>query len=163
MIQKGGAKNSGCAANNAQQAEVDHPKCDAQLYYSVMSNAEANVVMKDDAIAPDVLAGDPICTALLPTANVGTAQMIRWRVEARDTANTAGTDPPYKNTTDNDQYFGDRDPGRYYHVTTADPSLVPEPDLCLTDLSARHEWRVPVLVFLCRAQCRRHLSARTVL
>ena len=78
-----------------------------KLYYKVMyAAAESNVVMKDDGVAPDVLAGDHIYTALLPTANAGTAQMIRWRVEARDTANTAGTDPPYKNATDNDQYFG---------------------------------------------------------
>ena len=77
-----------------------------KLYYRVMFNAETSVVMKDDGIAPDVTAGDHIYTAQLPTANAGTAQMIRWRVEARDTANSPGTDPPYKNTTDNDQYYG---------------------------------------------------------
>ena len=77
-----------------------------KLYYRVMYNAESNVVMKDDGIAPDVLANDRIFTALLPTVNAGTAQMIRWRVEARDTANTPAADPPYKNTTDNDQYYG---------------------------------------------------------
>ncbi len=78
-----------------------------KLYYRVMFNAEASgVVMRDDGLAPDLIANDHIFTALLPTVNAGAAQMIRWRVEARDTANTAATDPPYRISTDNDQYFG---------------------------------------------------------
>ena len=32
--------------------------------------------------------------------------MVRWRVEAKDNANTASAEPPYRDTTDNDQYFG---------------------------------------------------------
>ena len=77
-----------------------------KLYYRVMFNAESNVVMKDDGLFPDLIANDHIYTAQIPTVNAGAAQMIRWRVEARDSANTAATEPPYRNTADNDQYYG---------------------------------------------------------
>ncbi len=77
-----------------------------QLKYLVMFAAETSVTMKDDGIAPDAIAGDTIFTAQIPTTAMTAGQMLRWRVEAKDNASTAATDPPYRDTADNDRYFG---------------------------------------------------------
>ena len=77
-----------------------------QLKYLVMTNAESSVTMKDDGIAPDVTAGDTIFTAQIPTTTMTAGQMLRWRVVATDNAAAATTDPPFRDSTDNDQYYG---------------------------------------------------------
>jgi hypothetical protein len=77
-----------------------------QLTYLVMYNAPTTITMKDDGVAPDAVAGDSIYTAQIPTTTAGVGRMIRWRVVATDTANTSATDPPYRDTADNDQYYG---------------------------------------------------------
>ena len=77
-----------------------------QLKYSVMFAAESSLVMKDDGVAPDAVAGDTIFTAQIPTTVMTSGQMLRWRVEAKDTANTALADPPYRDVTDNEKYYG---------------------------------------------------------
>ena len=78
-----------------------------QLRYRVMFGAEVTTLfMKDDGVAPDAIAGDQIFTAQIPTTTMTAGQMIRWLVRATDNANTAATDPPYRDTADNDQYYG---------------------------------------------------------
>lgn len=77
-----------------------------QLKYRVMYTPEVSVPMRDDGVAPDSAAADGTYTAQIPTANITAGQMIRWRVEARDNTNVAGTEPPFRDTTDNAQYFG---------------------------------------------------------
>ncbi len=77
-----------------------------QLKYRVMFAAETSVNMRDDGIAPDAIAGDTVFTGQVPTTTMTAGQMLRWRVEAKDNASTAATEPPYRDTTDNDQYFG---------------------------------------------------------
>ena len=81
-----------------------------QLKYTVFNPAagvsETSVTMKDDGIAPDAVAGDTIFTAQIPTTAMTAGQMLRWRVEAKDNASTAATNPPYRDTADNDKYFG---------------------------------------------------------
>ena len=52
------------------------------------------------------MAGDTIFTAQIPTTVMTSGQMLRWRVEAKDNANTALADPPYRDVTDNDRYYG---------------------------------------------------------
>jgi len=77
-----------------------------QLRYRVMFNAETIVAMKDDGIAPDTLAGDAIYTAQMPTTSLLAGQMLRWKVVALDNLNATSADPPFRDTADNDQYFG---------------------------------------------------------
>ena len=86
-----------------------NPTNPVQLKWRLMQGAETSVVMKDDGVAPDVLAGDSIYTALFPTvisSGATAGQMFRWRIEAKDNVNTAATEPPYRDATDNDQYYG---------------------------------------------------------
>ncbi|HEV7869060.1 MAG TPA: CotH kinase family protein, partial [Chthoniobacteraceae bacterium] len=82
------------------------PTNPVNLRYRVMYGGEVAVVMKDDGMAPDALAGDNFYTAQIPTANVGAGKMIRWKVEARDNSGTPSTSPPFRDQTDNEQYFG---------------------------------------------------------
>ncbi len=62
--------------------------------------------MLDNGANGDVLAGDGIYTAQIPTSGVGAGQMLRWRIIATDSAGTIATAPPYTVPTDCDQYFG---------------------------------------------------------
>ncbi len=78
------------------------------LKYRLMQAVESSIVMRDNGVAPDAVAGDSIFTASLPTTNIGPGMMLRWRIEARDNASTpsVSTEPPFLDPTDNDQYFG---------------------------------------------------------
>ena len=79
-----------------------------QLQYQIMYNSVQTVNMQDNGVAPDLVAGDGIYAGQIPTINAGAGRMIRWRIFARDSAATpvSRTDPPYRDTTDNDQYYG---------------------------------------------------------
>lgn len=83
-----------------------HPTTPVQLRYRVMYGAESNIVMQDNGVAPDTLAGDSIYSAQIPTTALQPGQMIRWRVIATDNASANLTDPPYRDTNDNEQYYG---------------------------------------------------------
>ena len=89
------------------------------LKWRRMYDAETSVTMVDDGLNGDVLAGDFIFTARIPTTSFTTGQMVRWRVEAKDTANQFGFSPPYNfasnatqtnpvpdATTELEQYYG---------------------------------------------------------
>ena len=73
----------------------------------LMYDAELTAIpMKDDGIAPDLMANDGLFTANIPTSNVGYGQMLRWRFEAVDASSNLTKLPAYLSTTDSPQYFG---------------------------------------------------------
>ncbi len=76
------------------------------LAYRIMFNAESTLVMHDDGLNGDLIAGDSIYTTLLPTSAVGAGEMLRWRVIATDTRSVQSTGPSYLSSTDSDQYYG---------------------------------------------------------
>jgi hypothetical protein len=78
------------------------------LRYRIQFGGEQIVNMRDDGVAPDVIAGDGNYTGQIPTTSVAQGQMLRWRISASDNGSPAATstDPPYLDTTDNDQYYG---------------------------------------------------------
>ncbi len=79
----------------------------ARLYHRTLWAAEsAAVTMRDDGVAPDVTAGDSIFTASVPTAAVAPGQMLRWRMEALDTAGRISKLPRFQSAENSPQYFG---------------------------------------------------------
>ncbi len=76
------------------------------LHHRAMYAVETPVVMLDDGLNGDVLAGDGIFTGRIPVTTLLPGEMLRWRVEATDTLTNKSTDPVYLDATDNDQYFG---------------------------------------------------------
>lgn len=66
-----------------------------QLKWRRMYDAEATIVMLDNGTSGDVAANDSIYSALVPTTSLNPGEMIRWRIEARDTANNYSFAPPY--------------------------------------------------------------------
>ncbi|MDD2599426.1 MAG: lamin tail domain-containing protein [Kiritimatiellae bacterium] len=66
----------------------------------------APVEMRDDGIAPDLVANDSIYSAFLNTAAVGRGEMLRWRFEAIDVDNATTRLPAYNDPLDTAQYFG---------------------------------------------------------
>lgn len=77
-----------------------------RIYYKVTFGAEETLNMRDDGGAPDEVAEDGIYTAAVPTAALRRGNMLRWRVEARDTAARVSSDPPYPDPLDSDRYYG---------------------------------------------------------
>lgn len=93
------------------------------LRWRRMYAVESTLPMLDDGTAGDVLAGDGVYSALVPTAPLLAGEMIRWRVQAIDNASPPNYshDPPYPDfprnsqsttlpvpsaTTEAEQYFG---------------------------------------------------------
>ena len=78
-----------------------------RAYYRIMYNAESSaLIMFDNGVSPDLVAGDGIYTVNIPTAGVGAAQMLRWRFEVSDLNGNVTKLPAYLSTTDSPQYFG---------------------------------------------------------
>lgn len=97
-----------------------------QVAYRIMWGVETLVTMVDNGIAPDLFAGDKIYTANIPTTGITAGQMIRWRIVAKDSANTTTTDPLFIDLDgiagqDTDQYYGTVAPDAGY--TTGLPVL----------------------------------------
>lgn len=78
------------------------------LRYRIAYGGEQTINMRDDGTAPDTIAGDGIYAAELPTTALAPGAMIRWRVSASDNNTTpaVSTEPPFRDTTDNDQFYG---------------------------------------------------------
>lgn len=76
-----------------------------RAYFVVMYGSETSVLLKDDGVAPDQVAGDGVFSGTIPTASVQPGQMIRWRYEARDTIATSRV-PPFVDAWDSSQYYG---------------------------------------------------------
>ncbi|QJE96482.1 lamin tail domain-containing protein [Luteolibacter luteus] len=78
-----------------------------RVYHRAMWNAEsAPITMNDTGTGVDVVAGDGIYSASLPTTSVGAGQMLRWRFEAQDGQGNVTKFPSYADPTDSPQYFG---------------------------------------------------------
>ena len=97
-----------------------------QVAYRTMWNTETLVTMLDNGVAPDVVASDKIYTAQIPTTGISAGQMLRWRIIAKDSANTTTTDPLFIDLDgvagqDTDQYYGTVAPDAGY--TTGLPVL----------------------------------------
>jgi hypothetical protein len=84
-----------------------------RAFHRTMWDAESSVTLNDSGTAPDDLAGDGIYSGHLPTASLTPGQMLRWRFEARDTANAVTKFPAFADPLDSPQYFG---------TVAADPS-----------------------------------------
>ncbi len=85
----------------------EHPVGAVRLYHRTMWGIEsAAVAMLDGGIAPDTAAGDNIFTGSIPTAAAGAGQMLRWRMEAQDSAGRISKLPPYPSATNSPEYFG---------------------------------------------------------
>ena len=90
---------------------VLNPVASVQVAYRVMWGAETLAPMLDNGVAPDLLAGDKIYTAQIPTTGLSPGAMLRWRIVATDAASTPTTDPLFIDLDgivgpDTDQYYG---------------------------------------------------------
>jgi hypothetical protein len=85
-----------------------NPVASVTCRYIVNFGSELSVPMRDDGTGGDVTAGDGIFSASIPTNALSAGHFIRWRILATDTASPANQaiDPPYRDSYDNDQYFG---------------------------------------------------------
>lgn len=73
----------------------------------VMFNSELSAVtLLDNGVAPDLVPGDKIFTANIPTTSLTYGQMLRWRFEVSDSGGNISKLPAYLSTTDSPQYFG---------------------------------------------------------
>lgn len=91
------------------QASVSPTIFDVQsvkLHYRKMFESESELTMVDDGTQGDLLAGDGIFTALIPTTSMSAGEMMRWRVVATDIQNNSATSPAYLSSEDSDQYYG---------------------------------------------------------
>ncbi len=68
-----------------------------QLKWRRMYDNENSITMLDDGLNGDVLAGDSVFSAQIPTTSLNAGEMIRWRIEARDNLGTPqlAYAPPY--------------------------------------------------------------------
>jgi len=76
------------------------------LFYRQEYDAESSVEMFDDGVLPDEVAGDGVYTVNLPLAGLQDGEMIRWRVEARDTGGLVSKNPLFHDPLNSPEYFG---------------------------------------------------------
>lgn len=91
------------------------PVASVTLFYRQNFDAESSLPMKDDGIAPDLLAGDNIYTAEIPASAIAPGEMTRWRVVAADTSGAQTKEPHFRDPMDSHGYFG---------TVGLDPSIV---------------------------------------
>jgi hypothetical protein len=72
-----------------------------QLKWRRMYDAENTINMVDNGLNGDVTAGDGVFSALVPTTTLNPGDMLRWRIEARDTSNLYSFSPPYPTFANN--------------------------------------------------------------
>jgi len=76
------------------------------LVYTVMFDAELSVPMVDDGTGSDLVAGDDIYTAVIPSSSYSAGQMVRWRVTADDTEGGNSRNPLFPDPNNSPEYFG---------------------------------------------------------
>ncbi len=80
---------------------------DVRVYSAIMYGSETAILMRDDGVAPDQVAGDGVFTGTIPAGQLaGPGQMIRWRYEARDTAGGTTFMPPNDDPWETSRYYG---------------------------------------------------------
>ncbi len=109
-----------CPADNediiitATVEETLAPVDNVKVYYCVMYGSESELIMLDDGSGNDVVAGDGIYTATIPSSAGTPGQMVRWRFVTEDDNVTQFKLPTYLNPDRAPQYFG---------TVIADPDL----------------------------------------
>lgn len=74
------------------------PVTNVTLFHRVMFSNETAVTM--------TLGAGGIYTATVPTTGLNAGQMLRWRVEAKDSSTNIGTGPRFLDANDDDRYHG---------------------------------------------------------
>ncbi|MGI9241034.1 MAG: lamin tail domain-containing protein [Verrucomicrobiales bacterium] len=98
----------------AEVAPSQNPVESVTLYHRQGYGAEMPLVMRDDGLAPDALAGDGIYSVGLPLAGLSAGEMLRWRIEAADGDGTTSREPFFGDPLNSPEYFG---------TAVADPDL----------------------------------------
>lgn len=87
--------------------ETKDPVAEVRAYTRRMWDAEAGpVLLKDDGLLPDAVAGDGVYSAALTTIGPGPGEMFRWRFEAEDDEGEITRLPAFARATDSPEYFG---------------------------------------------------------
>lgn len=105
VLPQGGAGSSPIRVT-ARVAKTMHDVQSVQLFYRKMFDSESALTMVDNGADGDLVSGDGIFTALVPTTSMAAGEMIRWRVVATDSANNSAKSPAYIDPNDSDQYYG---------------------------------------------------------
>jgi hypothetical protein len=90
----------------AQVTALEQPLGTVRLFYRRMYEAETNLLMNDAGTGGDATAGDGIFSATIPGTALTAGQMIRWRVQAQDSAATVSKMPDFYAATDSPEYYG---------------------------------------------------------
>ena len=97
------------------------------LKWRRMYDSESSINMVDNGTSGDVLANDGIFSALIPTTSLSAGQMIRWRIEARDSNNLYAFSPPYPTFANNAPQTNPAPDatteGEIYYGTIANPNI----------------------------------------
>lgn len=102
-----GTAASAPLAVSVKVIQTQHPVSTVRVIPRVMFDSElAAITMLDNGVAPDLVAGDMVFSANLPTNMLAYGQMLRWRFEVQDSAGNTGKHPAYLSPTDSPQYFG---------------------------------------------------------
>ncbi|MDG2383927.1 MAG: CotH kinase family protein [Pirellulaceae bacterium] len=103
----------------AQVTSRNLPIDSVNLVYAVMYGAEQTVPMVDDGTAVDAVAGDGIYSGLIPAA-ANAAEMLRWKVVARDQQDNLTNAPLFLDES------SARQSPEYYGTVITDPNLQTE-------------------------------------
>ena len=90
----------------ARVETTTHPFSIVTLNYRVMYGAESSVVMRDDGIGVDAVAGDSVYSAAIPHAQLNPGEMVRWSYFAEDNQSNTTRLPLSPNSTMSAEYFG---------------------------------------------------------
>jgi len=78
-----------------------------RAYYAIMFESETAILMKDDGVAPDQVAGDGVFSGTIPVGAIASpGQMVRWRYEAKDQAGGITRMPPNEDPWETERYYG---------------------------------------------------------
>lgn len=77
-----------------------------KLFHRTMFGPESEIVLADDGVSPDAVAGDGIHSGVMPTDGPSPGRMLRWRYEATDVNGNVGRLPVHADPEDYDRYFG---------------------------------------------------------
>ena len=76
------------------------------LFHRIRFGPEVQTPLQDDGLHGDGIAGDGIYGALIPPGAGSAGEMIRYRVEAKDSAGQSSRLPLYLDPQDSEQYYG---------------------------------------------------------
>lgn len=92
-----------------------YPVESVTLTWRKMFQAEVSIPMRDDGLEGDARAGDGVWSATITGVELAAGEMLRWRIEVKDTQGNTGRSPAYNVPNDSSRYHG---------VVARDPSLV---------------------------------------